>query len=68
MNKANIINFLTGAGGSFVGFTQASSDLGVITPAVDEKTIITAIVTVLSGIVSTVLTNFLKNLFKKTKE
>lgn len=68
MTKANFINFITGAGGSFIGYSQAATDLGMATPDFDSKTIITAIVTVVSGIVSTLLTNFLKNIFKKSKE
>lgn len=65
--KTNLFNFLSGAIGSGVTYREVAPVIENNPPIADNNAIITAVVTLVGGIVSTVLTNLLKRLFEKPK-
>ena len=66
--KSQIINFTSGATGSFLGFTEVAPNIQPEHIPTDNGSLVTAIVTIVGGLVSTILTNLLKKWFKKSEE
>ena len=65
MSNSNISNFISGSVGSGYSFTQVVPDVVDQMPVDSTDTLIASLVTILGGLVSTIVTNFLRGLFKR---
>lgn len=65
MSNSNITNFISGSVGSGYSFTQVVPDVVEKMPVDSTDTLIASLVTIIGGLVSTVITNFLSKIFKR---
>lgn len=65
--KANLLNFISGATGSFLGFTELAPNVTTQDLPTDGNSLVTAIVTIVGGLVTTLLTSLLKKWLGKSK-
>ena len=66
--KSHLVNFISGGLGSGVAFSSVAPQIQPENVFTDEKSIVTAIVTIIGGLVSTLLTGLLKKWLGKSKE
>lgn len=66
--RSQVINFVSGAVGSGVAYTEVVPEMQNLPTPHDSQSLITAIVTVVGGLVSTILTNLFKRWFDKRKK
>ena len=66
--KSHLVNFVSGAVGSGVAFTEVAPAVQPQNLPTDNNSLVTAIVTIVGGLVSTLLTGLLKKWFKKSEE
>lgn len=66
--KTNIINFLSGSLGSGFAFTEVAPAIQPEQIPTDSNSLVTAIVTIVGGLVSTLLTGLLNKWFGKSKK
>lgn len=66
--KANIINFLSGSLGSGLAYTGVAPAIQPEQIPTDSNSLVTAIVTIVGGLVSTLLTGLLNKWFGKSKK
>ena len=66
--KSHLVNFVSGAVGSGVAFTEVAPAVQPEQLPTDTNSLVTAIVTVVGGLVSTLLTGLLQKWFGKSKE
>ncbi len=66
--KSHLVNFVSGAVGSGVAFTEVAPAVQPQNIPTDNNSLVTAIVTIVGGLVSTLLTGLLKKWFGKSKE
>ena len=66
--KSHLVNFVSGAVGSGVAFTKVVPAVQPEHLPTDNNSIITAIVSIVGGLVSTLLTGLLKKWLGKSKE
>ena len=64
--KANLLNFISGATGSFLGFTELAPTVTTDNLPTDGNSLVTAIVTIVGGLVTTLLTSLLKKWLGKS--
>ncbi|EPE9900514.1 hypothetical protein ACSN7Q_001656 [Flavobacterium psychrophilum] len=61
------MNFISGATGSFLGFTELAPNVTTQDLPTDGNSLVTAIVTIVGGLVTTLLTSLLKKWLGKSK-
>ena len=66
--KTNIINFLSGSLGSGLAYTEVAPAIQPEQIPTDNNSLVTAVVTIVGGLVSTLLTALLKKWFGKSRE
>ena len=66
--KSHLVNFVSGAVGSGLAFTEVAPAVQPEQLPTDTNSLVTAIVTVVGGLVSTLLTGLLQKWFGKSKE
>lgn len=66
--KSHLVNFVSGAVGSGVAFSEVAPSIQPEQLPTDNNSIVTAIVTIVGGLVSTLLTGLLKKWLGKSKE
>ena len=66
--KSHFANFISGAVGSGVAFTEVAPAVQPENLPTDNNSLVTAIVTIVGGLVSTLLTGLLKKWLGKSKE
>ena len=66
--KSNLVNFVSGAVGSGVAFTEVAPAIQPQDIPTDTTSLVTAIVTIVGGLVSTLLTGLLTKWFDKSKK
>ena len=66
--KSHLVNFVSGAVGSGVAFTEVAPAVQPEQLPTDTNSLVTAIVTIVGGLVSTLLTGLLKKWLGKSKE
>ena len=66
--KSHLVNFVSGAIGSGVAFTEVAPAVQPQNIPTDNNSLVTAIVTIVGGLVSTLLTGLLQKWFGKSKD
>ena len=66
--KSHLVNFISGAVGSGVAFAEVVPAVQPEHLPTDNNSLVTAIVTIVGGLVSTLLTGLLKKWLGKSKE
>lgn len=66
--QANLSNFISGTAGAFVGLTQVTPEIVPASLPNPTSTLIAGIITVVSGLLTTVLTNLFKKWMKNKSE
>ena len=66
--KSHLVNFVSGAVGSGVAFSEVAPSIQPEQLPADTNSLVTAIVTIVGGLVSTLLTGLLQKWFGKSKD